>query len=77
MLVNGVDCSCYAYYSHSFCHILIKGLFYPLCKSISGFGSDEKWYDDEGVHKVARKIGKYLQKTVGKVFKGNVPQLDY
>ena len=49
IMVDGINCSCYAFYSHNFCHRMINILFKPIVKLIPSLGS---WFDNRGINKM-------------------------
>ena len=67
IVVDGINCSCYAFYSHNFCHAMVSVILKPLVKLVPSIGS---WIGSDGINKIAapfmrhRVIGKLMSKLV-------------
>jgi len=65
IVVDGINCSCYAFYSHNFCHAMVNVLLKPLVKLVPSLGS---WLGEDGINKFCapfmkhRVIGRLITK---------------
>ena len=51
IIVDGIDCSCYAIYSHAFSHFMVSMILKPLCKLMPSI--IPTWLNKKGINKVA------------------------
>jgi len=62
IVVDGINCSCYAFYSHNFCHAMVNVLLKPLVKLVPSLGS---WLGKDGINKFCAPFMK--DRTIGRL----------
>jgi len=62
IMIDNINCSCYAFYSHNFCHIMVSLFLKPIVKIFPSLGS---WIGDDGINKIAAPFMKH--RMIGKL----------